>query len=934
MPGPAGEQRALPPLRDATNLYGLPQLSPQDQAQVDAANKLYSFTVQVLAECASCNIAVSIENPRRSWLWSLLTQMFLQTQNTLLVQWFTSLRNVDFSACMHGSGRDTHLRILATPRLYDTLALDCDNSHQHLPWSRPPRGKQQPPAGEYPPLLCKRMASCLAEFLAASGVTHCDFSPLAHTAMGLQRRTVKPLVPEFYDFAFLDSPTDKPGWRLLDSPLGGQPSESAEGKKRCRKTYKYGLQWTPEQFMQLAKQVSHPKNPAAALPSSVLKAVEVSLEQDPVELAKSRLRAVLMIRSMKDDLVPEEQSLKSTLEPGVAKVLGNKNILLWEALLKASCYDDMGIVDLVKQGIPLSGEHDRVEAFQSDWKPATISTEELLLQSLWRRRTLMAESRSEEPQREADTREATLKEVGLGQLEGPLTEREVTERFGSSWLATPRFILYQGAGKKIRTIDDCKRSGLNSAFTVNFKLQLEDIDTLACLLAFVGRALNDGTFSGSDGTTRTVHPSARGDTWLGRTLDLTRAYKQLPIHPNSRRLCVISFPVNGAWEHFCTDVLPFGAVASVYGFNRVSRSLKHILNCFLSAACLCYFDDFPTLSSKASSAILSKAMSAILHYLGWLHAEVGEKAIDFAACFAALGVKIDLSLLGRGSFIMANKEGRVDRICELLRKVSEAGHITRSQASEIQGLINFASSFYISKALKFLVSAFGRLSLMPSDLSSADVVGLCQLAITLMTSMKPRVFQSADLAQPAIIFTDGAWEDGEASAGGAVFFPELQEGFVFEVQVPKRLVDLWLQEVGDQLIGQIEMISFVAVRAHFAKALTNRLVVAWLDNEAARFACIKGTSDSFSLQVLARVLQQLEIESPTVSWFERVCSFSNPSDMPSRHRVSDAAHSLGFKIAGPVKVSEEVLEAIFVLHTAMYTPLQVPLLKGAQTSGT
>ena len=123
-----------------------------------------------------------------------------------------------------------------------------------------------------------------------------------------------------------------------------------------------------------------------------------------------------------------------------------------------------------------------------------------------------------------------------------------------------------------------------------------------------------------------------------------------------------------------------------------------------------------------------------------------------------------------------------------------------------------------------------------------------------MTSMRPRVFQSADLVQPAVIFTDGAWEDGKASGGGVVFFPELKEGFVFEIQVPRRLVDLWLQEVGDQLIGQIEMIAFVAVRAHFAKALTNRLVVAWLDNEAARFACIKGTSGSFSLQVLARVL--------------------------------------------------------------------------------
>ena len=129
------------------------------------------------------------------------------------------------------------------------------------------------------------------------------------------------------------------------------------------------------------------------------------------------------------------------------------------------------------------------------------------------------------------------------------------------------------------------------------------------------------------------------------------------------------------------------------------------------------------------------------------------------------------------------------------------------------------------------------------------------------------------------------------------------------------------------------MSAFVAVRALFAKALTNRLVVACLD-EAMRFACIQGTSESFSLQVLARVLQQLEIESPTVSWFERVCSFSNPSEVPSRHGAPEARHSLGLKEACAVEVSEEVLKAIVLLHTAMYTPLQVPLLKGGQTSGT
>lgn len=55
--------------------------------------------------------------------------------------------------------------------------------------------------------------------------------------------------------------------------------------------------------------------------------------------------------------------------------------------------------------------------------------------------------------------------------------------------------MYQGEEKKVRPIDDCRKSGLNSSYTVNFKLELMDIDYLACLIAAVSESLVAGQCS-------------------------------------------------------------------------------------------------------------------------------------------------------------------------------------------------------------------------------------------------------------------------------------------------------------------------------------------------------------------------------------------------------------------------------------------------------
>ena len=99
-------------------------------------------------------------------------------------------------------------------------------------------------------------------------------------------------------------------------------------------------------------------------------------------------------------------------------------------------------------------------------------------------------------------------------------------------------------------------------------------------------------------------------------------------------------------------------------------------------------------------------MSVFLNLLGWDHAQVGAKAVDFAEEFSALGVTIQLNSLHSGSFVLANKPSRIEKIVKMLDDVSRSGTLSRAQASEIQGHLNFASGFFLSKALKFLLGRF------------------------------------------------------------------------------------------------------------------------------------------------------------------------------------------------------------------------------------
>jgi hypothetical protein len=60
-------------------------------------------------------------------------------------------------------------------------------------------------------------------------------------------------------------------------------------------------------------------------------------------------------------------------------------------------------------------------------------------------------------------------------------------------------------------------------------------------------------------------------------------------------------PVSRAVEYYRSICLPFGAVASVYAFNRVARAIKRLGQSLLFLAVTNYFDDFPHLEAEVGA---------------------------------------------------------------------------------------------------------------------------------------------------------------------------------------------------------------------------------------------------------------------------------------------------------------------------------------------
>ena len=105
------------------------------------------------------------------------------------------------------------------------------------------------------------------------------------------------------------------------------------------------------------------------------------------------------------------------------------------------------------------------------YKPPQQSVGKLMQQALWRRKNTVSKCKpTGDKSADEELWTQTLGEVDQGWIDGPYwDEHAVSDRLGTDdWMCTRRFPIVQGP--KVRIIDDCLQSGLNSAYATYNKL--------------------------------------------------------------------------------------------------------------------------------------------------------------------------------------------------------------------------------------------------------------------------------------------------------------------------------------------------------------------------------------------------------------------------------------------------------------------------------
>ena len=135
-----------------------------------------------------------------------------------------------------------------------------------------------------------------------------------------------------------------------------------------------------------------------------------------------------------------------------------------------------------------------------------------------------------------------------------------------------------------------------------------------------------------------------------------------------------------------------------------------------------------------------------------------------------------------------------------------------------------------------------------------------------------------------VIFTDGAFEPTNtqpASIGGILANPSGKVVSFFGAYLPQPLLEEFLAK-SNHPIYELEILPLLVAVKVWSTNIVGKLVVHYLDNDAARSAYVRAHASTDLGAALIAEYVEFEYKCRFSPWFARVASHSNPSDEPSR----------------------------------------------------
>ena len=312
-------------------------------------------------------------------------------------------------------------------------------------------------------------------------------------------------------------------------------------------------------------------------------------------------------------------------------------------------------------------------------------------------------------------------------------------------MVSRRFGIRQTSGDvaKIRLIDDFTASNVNQTVQVDNAPKLHTLDIVAALCMELLRLPCD-------------------EAWVGKTIDLSSAYRQLGISPSSRWVSYIAVydPSSGGAKIFSMRALPFGASRSVYAFLRVAHSLWWLGCTAMKFLWSRFFDDFITLSRKSEADAMSIASSQFFR-LGWL-VSAGEKDLPFSETFKALGVEIDCSTWRNGLVKFRNTTKRISELSDTISSALKQGRLSSHEALVLRGRMQFARAQIWGRAPKLCLAANTAHAYGENDGSLSSHAKACLSAfLDSLVAARPREI-TAHWDLPSLLFTDASFNPDDS----------------------------------------------------------------------------------------------------------------------------------------------------------------------------
>ena len=890
------------PLRSDNQPNGVAHMSYINKRRVSQANALYHFVTVVALYCLDHGLIVCIENPRSSLYW----------RTTFFAPLARLLHFTAHQACAYGSSRPKWTALAHNTSSLLKLNQTCPGvspMHFHKPWGVVSTGadRKYSTAEEtaYPMQLAYHIAFHIALELMAKAWSPPSDSLVPpdevsyqylRAIVGVQPKSSKipPLVSEFHNILHISVPVScalpvSPGEKLpqawMQVPAGScllkkLPLRSSGGeidknsdKMADEKTHKdlfFGVYRTCDQFVKSACAAGHPAGKEARLPHALQDAVAFVSNNTRYDLAKHRLDTLKYWLNRGRALAQSEEALHASLHQSVRDILAPKRLLLWKEMLTHYGYPDMAVFEEVISGISLSGPVPVVQWFEPSFKPAQITEKELALSARASRIALLASVRSSgDDEVDKEVYSKTLDEVKCGWLEGPIPASSLDDHA----VVSRRFGIRQSSGdsSKIRLIDDFTASNVNQTVQVTNAPKLHTLDVVAVLCVELLKASGDSQ-------------------WVGKTVDLSSAYRQLGVAPGSQWVSYIAVydPEGKEPKVFSMKALPFGASKSVYGFLRVAHSLWWLGCVSMKFLWSNFFDDFVTLSRRAEADTMQIATSQFFRLLGWMVSS-GDKDLPFACSFKALGIEIDLSTWDKGVVLFRNTQKRIKELCTTIDTALETGVLSSPDALALRGRMQFAKSQIWGRSAKLCLAAVTAHAYSNGGDSLSEHAKICLRSFRdSLAAARPREI-SASWDRPFLLFTDASFnpedEAWPCGLGGVLVDSDGTQVAALSCSLClSDLVTLGYPEKST-VIFEAELLALVLCVKVWRKIIKHRPCIMYVDNNSTRDVAISGCARTFPGSALVALLLHMEDSACVTAWYSRVPSSSNPADAPSRNSL-------------------------------------------------